>query len=184
MLEFTEKVAKFHAAAGMPASYEDILDIKDRRKRLVCEEIQELIDAIREDDVPNTAKELADALYVLAGTLDEMALQPDAGLEEACHVILSETLQRFVISLNEDLRAQNKAVAHMEIVLLGVAAKLNIPIDEVFDAVHESNMTKVMPDGKVHRNEFGKIMKPDGYKAPDIVKVLASAQGFRQKDAG
>ncbi|TKK84583.1 hypothetical protein FDA94_28555 [Herbidospora galbida] len=48
--------------------------------------------------------------------------------------------------------------------------------DEVFfEAVHEANLRKRWPDGRVHRNELGKVLKPADWVAPDWVAVLSRA---------
>jgi predicted HAD superfamily Cof-like phosphohydrolase len=44
--------------------------------------------------------------------------------------------------------------------------------DTLFKEVHDSNMTKLGPDGKPIRNEYGKVMKGPNYVPPNIAKVL------------
>lgn len=45
-------------------------------------------------------------------------------------------------------------------------------IEEVFDEIHRSNMSKLGPDGKpIYRND-GKILKGEGYFRPNIKKIL------------
>lgn len=46
--------------------------------------------------------------------------------------------------------------------------------EKLFDEVQRSNMTKVI-DGKVIRNEFGKIQKPEGYSKPDLKSIVEAA---------
>lgn len=41
-------------------------------------------------------------------------------------------------------------------------------VEEAFKAVHESNMSKLGPDGKPVYREDGKITKGPNYKAPDM----------------
>lgn len=41
----------------------------------------------------------------------------------------------------------------------------------VFDEVHRANMAKVGPDG-VRKDERGKVLKPEGWKPPDVERVL------------
>jgi len=53
--------------------------------------------------------------------------------------------------------------------MLNTAVKKGVDLDEIFKVVHRSNMAKRFPDGKFHRREDGKVMKPDGWKEPDIV---------------
>ncbi len=47
--------------------------------------------------------------------------------------------------------------------LVGYAA-----VEEAFDAVHESNMSKLGPDGNPVYREDGKITKGPNYEAPDM----------------
>ena len=41
-------------------------------------------------------------------------------------------------------------------------------IEQVFDEVHISNMSKLGDDGKPVRREDGKVIKGENYKAPDL----------------
>lgn len=40
--------------------------------------------------------------------------------------------------------------------------------DRIFDLVHQANMSKIFPDGKPHYNEVGKVIKPEGWEAPEL----------------
>jgi predicted HAD superfamily Cof-like phosphohydrolase len=53
--------------------------------------------------------------------------------------------------------------------MLNMAVKKGADLDRIFKVVHRANMAKRFPDGKFHRREDGKVMKPDGWKEPDIV---------------
>lgn len=76
-------------------------------------------------------------------------------------------------STEEEAKAElAKELADLLYVVYGTAEELDIPLEEVFKAVHESNMSKVWPDGKVHYNEYGKVLKPSTYSPPDIEAVL------------
>lgn len=66
------------------------------------------------------------------------------------------------------------AITDILYVLLGTAHAygLSDKVEAAFNEVHRSNMTKVMPDGKVLRREDGKIIKPYTYEPPNLEKVL------------
>ena len=45
-------------------------------------------------------------------------------------------------------------------------------IDEVFEEIQRSNMTKLGSDGKPIYREDGKVLKGPNYFKPDIAKIL------------
>jgi len=71
-----------------------------------------------------------------------------------------------------DLPRLAKELADLLVVVYGTAARYGINMDEVFDAVHEGNMSKADAAGRPVYREDGKIMKGDQYKEPDVAKVL------------
>lgn len=67
------------------------------------------------------------------------------------------------------------AMADSIYVIVGAALEYGIPIDRVWAAVQAANMAKVDPvTGKVRKRSDGKVLKPDGWTAPDIAAVLRS----------
>jgi predicted HAD superfamily Cof-like phosphohydrolase len=71
----------------------------------------------------------------------------------------------------DDLENVAKELADIIYIVCGTAASYGIPLDRVFNEVHRSNMEKLV-DGKVVRRDDGKILKPEGWTAPDIKSVL------------
>lgn len=66
------------------------------------------------------------------------------------------------------------AITDILYVLLGTAHAYGLAdkLEAAFNEVHRSNMTKVMPDGKVLKRVDGKIIKPDTYEPPNLQKVF------------
>lgn len=64
------------------------------------------------------------------------------------------------------------ALADIIYIAAGTALCYGIPLDDVFDEVHRSNMAKLGADGKPLRREDGKIIKPKNWTPPDIEGVL------------
>ena len=60
------------------------------------------------------------------------------------------------------------ALADLQYVVIGAAVSYGIPLEEVFEEVHRSNMTKV---GGYKRND-GKWIKPLSYESPNIARIL------------
>jgi predicted HAD superfamily Cof-like phosphohydrolase len=63
------------------------------------------------------------------------------------------------------------ALADIIYIACGTAVSYGIPLDEVYNEVHRSNMAKLV-DGKVLRRDDGKIIKPEGWTSPDIADIL------------
>lgn len=58
-------------------------------------------------------------------------------------------------------------------VLIGTALEYGIPLESVWNAVQEANMNKKDPvTGLVIHNEYGKVIKPPGWKKPDIRAII------------
>ena len=101
-------------------------------------------------------------------------------LELRRRLINEETaeLSAEIDSLIAELRTNNKVnketvlrmykeLADLQYVLSGTAVSLNIPFEEVFKRVHESNMSKLV-DGKPLKRTDGKFLKGPNYKKPDL----------------
>lgn len=63
------------------------------------------------------------------------------------------------------------ALADIDYVVAGTRLAFGIDGDAVADEVHRANMAKA-PGGIVKRNDFGKVVKPDGWTPPDVAGVL------------
>lgn len=113
-------VREFHAAFGVDRGVTD--QIRELRARLIAEEAQEAVDALKADPIDReaVAKELADLLVVTYGAADV----------------------------------------------------LGIDLGEAFRRVHESNMSKLGPDGTPVRRPDGKILKGPHYREPDMSEAV------------
>lgn len=72
---------------------------------------------------------------------------------------------------SNDLVEVADGLADMVWVIMGMANTIGIPFDDVWEQVRASNMSKCV-DGKVIKNEAGKVMKPDTYFKPDLKKIV------------
>jgi len=106
--------------------------------------------------------------------------------EEVMHELLM-AVQNLVIACetNQEASVNEKVKMITEIadgivdsvyVIDGLSNLLGLPRDELFAEVHRSNMAKAVQgkDGKltVLRREDGKILKPEGWKAPDLERII------------
>lgn len=60
-----------------------------------------------------------------------------------------------------------KELVDLQYVLSGMAVSFGLPLEEAFDRVHTSNMSKLV-DGKPLKREDGKILKGPNYQPPHL----------------
>lgn len=105
------------------------------------------------------------------GDFASAPLDADMVLECICEELgeFIEAATDYEEGLNPILSRANlcKEWADLQYVVSQAAVYYGIPASPAFNRVHESNMTKVV-DGKVRYREDGKILKPEGYVAPDM----------------
>jgi predicted HAD superfamily Cof-like phosphohydrolase len=99
---------------------------------------------------------------------------PDARIRETRKRLIEEEFRELMVELDgDDVAAVAKETVDLVYVALGAAVEYGIDLDLVWDVVHASNMAKLGPNGKPTRREDGKILKPEGWQAPDIAALLA-----------
>lgn len=87
--------------------------------------------------------------------------------------LLREEFQEYVDAAEAgDLVEVADALADMVYVIYGTACEYGIPLDAVLDEVHESNMSKLGPDGTPVRRADGKVLKGVAFRPPDVRRVL------------
>ena len=67
-----------------------------------------------------------------------------------------------------DKASLTKELADLLYVTIGFAVTFGLPLCEVFDRVHQSNMSKLGEDGKPIYREDGKVMKGPNYQPPKL----------------
>lgn len=65
-----------------------------------------------------------------------------------------------------------KELADVQYVLSGTAVTFSLPLEEVFNRVHKSNMSKLDANGKAIRREDGKVLKGPNYKPPELKDLV------------
>jgi predicted HAD superfamily Cof-like phosphohydrolase len=58
------------------------------------------------------------------------------------------------------------------VVISGTSVEFGIPEDEVYAEVHRANVDK----GMGPRREDGKVLKPEGWRPPDVKSIIEAAQ--------
>lgn len=63
-------------------------------------------------------------------------------------------------------------LADLVYVVEGTAVSLGLPLEAAYVATHQANMRKVWPDGTLHVNERGKVIKPPGWYDADMTDFV------------
>ena len=102
---------------------------------------------------------------------------PDIGPEELIELrikLLREEVEEYAEAARAgDLVEVIDALADIGYILGGTILNHGMQniYDDAFDEVHRSNMAKLV-DGKVLRREDGKVMKPQGWTAPQLAQFV------------
>lgn len=79
--------------------------------------------------------------------------------------------------LKNDIVGIADGIADVLYVVIGTAAAYGIDIQEVFDEVHRSNLSKTVWDEErqrwyIEKDEFGKAIKPESYSPADLEPII------------
>jgi predicted HAD superfamily Cof-like phosphohydrolase len=100
--------------------------------------------------------------------------QLDPGLRASRQALMEEELHELLDAMGaEDLVDIADGLADLLYVVFGTAVAYGIPMDDVFAEVHQSNMSKLGPDGQPIIGPDGKRLKGPFYRPPDIRPLLA-----------
>ena len=94
--------------------------------------------------------------------------------------LLQEELMELEVALQTGEPAQVlDALTDLQYVLDGAYLAFGLAKfkDAALAEVHRSNMSKLWPDGTVHKRDDGKVLKPDTYSPANLEAVLAAAVG-------
>lgn len=99
-------------------------------------------------------------------------------------LIEEEWWETYHALLKSDIVKIADGLADLVVVIYGTALEYGIDLDAVLEEVHASNMAKLGPDGKPILREDGKVLKPEGWKPPNIEWALGwgGEHGFKYTD--
>jgi predicted HAD superfamily Cof-like phosphohydrolase len=81
------------------------------------------------------------------------------------NIWVSEELQESLEAT--DVIGQADAMIDAIYFLLGTLVEMGVKPQAIFEIVQGANMSKVFPDGQPRWNEVGKVIKPEGWVAPE-----------------
>ena len=106
----------------------------------------------------------------------EVKTKPELSSEKINNLrisLINEELEEFKQAIqNNDLKEAIDALTDILYVTYGAGHAFGVNLDECFDEVQRSNMSKLGEDGKPIYNEAGKVMKGPNYFKQDLSKFL------------
>ena len=88
--------------------------------------------------------------------------------------LIEEELSELQIAIkNKNIKEVADALTDILYVTYGAGHSFGINLDDCFNEVQKSNMSKLGSDGKPIYNERGKVMKGPNYFKPDLGKFVA-----------
>ncbi|WP_224484657.1 nucleoside triphosphate pyrophosphohydrolase family protein [Robertkochia aurantiaca] len=118
-----------------------------------------------------------------------VADRPVAGLPERVidlrHRLMAEENDEYLeAAKNGDLVEVADALGDMLYILCGTILEHGMQhvIEEVFEEIQHSNMSKLGDDGKPVYREDGKVLKGPGYFKPDISAILKQKKSRNNRD--
>ena len=89
-------------------------------------------------------------------------------------LMAEENTEYFVACVSKDKVEILDAVTDMLYILAGTINSHGLQdlVGPAFELVHQNNLTKVGPNGKVLRDPNGKILKPEGFKPVDLKQLF------------
>jgi len=91
-----------------------------------------------------------------------------------------DEIQRLLKEVTQEVDLQQNNVELLDglndtiVVTMGMAALAGLPLNEGMDVVNASNLAKINPEtGRCDFDAGGKIMKPVGWKKPNLADVIA-----------
>ena len=87
--------------------------------------------------------------------------------------LIKEELEELKVAMeNKDLLEVADALTDILYVTYGAGHAFGIDLDQCFEEVQNSNMSKLDVNGKPIYNEFGKVMKGPKYFKPNLTKFI------------
>lgn len=98
---------------------------------------------------------------------------PSDKIIELREKLIAEEFKEYIEAVNSrDIIGIADALSDLLYVVYGAGHAYGIDLDLTFNIVHDSNMSKLGPDGKPMYREDGKVMKGPNFHEPDLSVIL------------
>lgn len=190
MTNALELVREFHETYDCRISDIPTIDVpeKELRINLIVEEVHELDDALRADDLVETFDALLDIIWVTYGALltfgldeyvDEDIEPASIGSDEELVNLLMYESHKLDIALMifENINHTYSSLLRILELCYGAILRFGLPFQQGIEEVARSNRSKLGLDGKpIYRESDRKVLKGPNYSPPDLLRIINAAQ--------
>ena len=118
---------------------------------------------------------VGDFMEAFGQTVEIDPTWPDFNTRDLRLELISEEFSELCQAMEDrDMVQIADALTDLLYVVYGAGHSFGIDLDECFQEVHSSNMSKLGPNGKPIHREDGKVMKGPGYFEPDLEGILGA----------
>tara|TARA_S200000501_G_C20799422_1_gene733319 strand:- start:495 stop:899 length:405 start_codon:yes stop_codon:yes gene_type:complete len=118
---------------------------------------------------------VGDFMEAFGQTVEIDPTWPDFNTRDLRLELISEEFSELCQAMEDrDMVQIADALTDLLYVVYGAGHSFGIDLDECFQEVHASNMSKLGPNGKPIHREDGKVMKGPGFFEPDLENILGA----------
>ncbi len=116
---------------------------------------------------------VGDFMEAMGQDIEMRPIFPEDHIQKLRFDLIEEELDELKLGMdNQNLIEVADALTDLLYVIYGAGQAFGIDLDECFQEVHYSNMSKLGEDGRPIKREDGKVLKPDTYFPPNLKDIL------------
>jgi|TARA_B100001094_G_scaffold35773_1_gene29816 predicted HAD superfamily Cof-like phosphohydrolase len=116
---------------------------------------------------------VGDFMEAMGQDIEMRPILPEDHIQKLRFDLIEEELDELKLGMdNQNLIEVADALTDLLYVIYGAGQAFGIDLDECFQEVHCSNMSKLGEDGRPIKREDGKVLKPDTYFPPNLKDIL------------
>ncbi len=116
---------------------------------------------------------VGDFMEAFGQTIEPEPIIPDISVMELRVDLIEEELDELKVAIaDKDIVEVADALTDLLYVIYGAGHSCGIDLDDCFNEVHRSNMSKLGANGRPLYREDGKVLKGPNYFPPDLENVL------------
>jgi predicted HAD superfamily Cof-like phosphohydrolase len=116
---------------------------------------------------------VGDFMEAMGQDIEMRPIFPEDHIQKLRFDLIEEELDELKLGMdNQNLIEVADALTDLLYVIYGAGQAFGIDLDECFQEVHCSNMSKLGEDGRPIKREDGKVLKPDSYFPPNLKDIL------------